>query len=212
MEKRIKLFNRAVQSLLGGALLFGLLFIVSCDNGDDPEPEPYQLPGIYTFNKATLQTELTMPFEILGNPVVLDKGTDITSQMEDGLLAEAPCDNPENGAVELKENKQLFFVCIGEDNEDQTGTWDINSDTTELTMVLSVAVGTLNLKIESLEIDETTDIISGSIANFPITKALLAGFMSGYGLTQEQINDILADVDDTWVATVDVDIEFQKEE
>ncbi len=213
MEKRARLFNRVIKGVFGSSLLLGLLFIVSCDDGGDPEPEPYKLPGIYTFNKAILQTAITMPFELIpGVPITISEGTDITSQMEEGLLAEAPCDDPANGAVELKESYELYFTCIGESNNAKTGTWSINSDTTQLTMVLSVAVGTLNLKIEDLEIDETNDIISGSIANFPINKTLLAGFMSGYGLSEEDIANILATVDDSWTVLVDVDIEFEKVE
>jgi hypothetical protein len=111
MEKRIKLFNRAVQSLLGGALLFGLLFIVSCDNGDDPEPEPYQLPGIYTFNKAILTSGADALADTLNFPVSLIP-TDITDQMASGLLVEAECSNPANGAVELKSDFKLFFYVL----------------------------------------------------------------------------------------------------
>ena len=128
-----------------------------------------------------------------------------------GLLDEAPCTNPENGAVELKSNKQLFFVCIGESNSEQAGTWDVNDDRTELSLILSVAIGTLELTIQDLVINESTDIIGGNISNFPINKTLLAGFMAGFGLTEEQITNILLTVDDNWTVVVDVEIEFKKE-
>jgi len=214
MTKSIEFLTKAASSAVAVMFLLGLLFVAGCDSdSEDPGPELYEIPGVYTFDEAILQTDITMPFELIpGVPIVIPAGTDITEEMADGLLAEAPCDNPENGAVELKENKQLFFVCIGEDNEDQAGTWDINSDTTELTLVLSVEIGTLNLKIEDLEIDETNDIIGGTIGNFPITKALLAGFMAGFGLSEEQIEGILAGVPDNWTVLVDVDIKFKKEE
>ena len=213
MTKKFKFLNGTIRAVLGSSLLLVLLFIVSCDKGgDDPEPEPYPLPGVYTFHKAVLQTEITMPFEIVpGVPIVIPAGRDITDEMAGGLLEEAPCDNPENGAVELKANNELFFTCIGESNELKAGTWDVNSDRTELTLVLSVAIGTLNLKIEDFTIDESNDIIGGTIGGFPITKTLLAGFMSGYGLTEQQITAILAGIDDNWTVLVDVDIEFQKE-
>lgn len=213
MTMNFKFLNATIRTILGSVLLIGLFFVVSCDNGnDDPEPELYPIPGIYTFNEATLQTALVLPIELIpGTPITIAKGTDITDEMKEGLLSEAPCDNPENGAVGLKENKELFFSCIGESNELKAGTWSINSDTTELTLILSVEIGTLNLKIESLEIDETNDIIGGTIGNFPITKSLLVGFMNSYGLTEEQIAGILAGVPDNWTALVDVDIKFQKE-
>jgi hypothetical protein len=213
MTKTFELLKRATATLVSTAFMLGLLFVVSCDDGgDDPEPELYDLSGVYTFNKAILKTEITMPFELVpGFPIKVPANTDITDEMAGGLLEEAPCDNPENGAVELKANNQLFFTCIGEDNAEQAGTWEVNSDSTELTLILSVAVGTLNLKIQELDIDETNDIIGGTIGNFPITKTLLAGFMAGFGLTEQQIEATLAGVDDNWVALVDVEIEFKKE-
>jgi hypothetical protein len=213
MTKKFKFLSGPIRAILGSALLIGLFFVVSCDNGsDDPEPELYPIPGIYTFEEAILQTDLILPIELIpGSPVTIAKGTDITDQMEEGLLAEAPCDNPENGAVELKENKELFFACVGESSEAKAGTWSINSDTTELTLILSVEIGTLNLKIADLEIEASQDIIGGTIANFPITKSLLAGFMAGYGLNEQQIEGILAGVDNNWTALVDVDIKFKKE-
>jgi hypothetical protein len=213
MTKKLKSLSEAMRAILGSSLLLGLVFIVSCDNGDDdPEPEPYPLPGVYTFHEAILQTELTLPIEIIpGTPITIDEGTDITEEMKNGLLAEAPCDDPENGAVELKDTNELFFTCIGESNEAKAGTWSVNSDTTVLTLVLSVEIGTLNLNIQDLDIDESTDIIGGTIGNFPITKALLAGFLSGFGLSEQEIQGLLATVDDNWTVLVDVDIKFKKE-
>jgi hypothetical protein len=213
MIKKFKFFNGSMRATLGSALVIGLFFFVSCDSGSgDPAPELYPLTGVYTFDEAILQTELVLPLvAIPGNPVTIAEGTDITDQMQEGLLAEAPCDNSENGSVELKENKELFFACIGETNEDKAGTWSINSDTTELTLILSVEIGTLQLKIEDFEIDAEQDIIGGTISSFPITKALLPGFLAGYNLSEQQIQGILAGVDDNWTALVDVDIKFKKE-
>jgi hypothetical protein len=73
---------------------------------------------------------------------------------------------------------------------------------------LSVSAGTLPLKIEELKIDETNDVIGGSILNFPITKPLLAGFLTGL----PNAEDILAGIPENTIIFVDVDIEFQKEE
>ena len=208
MTKRFKFLSGAIGTILGSSLLLGLLFIVSCDNGgDDPEPEEYELPGVYTFKKAELTAGAEDIAEALGFPVALIP-TDITTAMADGLLAEAPCTDPENGAVELKADYKLFFTCIGEENEDQAGTWDINSDTTQLDLNLSVSTGNLQLPIKNLEINESTNVISGDITNFPITKTLLAGFLSS--LPEEQQIAILSQIADDITILVDVYIEFQK--
>ncbi|MCG8311041.1 MAG: hypothetical protein MI975_26880 [Cytophagales bacterium] len=199
-KERIK---RAFWTLFTSAFVFGLLFVVSCDNGnDDPEPQLYQLPGVYKFKKAILKSDLEIP----GIPSSLIP-EDITDQLAGGLLAEAPCDDPENGAVELKENKELFFACVGESNELKAGTWDVNNDTTELSLNLSVPQALL-LPITDMEINESTDVISGTIANFPLNKTLIAGFLTA--LTEEQRNAILAGIAENFVVLITVDIEFQK--
>ena len=206
MTKRIEVLEGVIRMLIASSLVFTLFFVISCDNGgDEPEPELYQMPGIYIFNKAILQTTLEIP----GIPFPISKGTDITDEMAGGLLAAAPCDDSNNGAVELKENKELFFTCRTETNELKAGTWNINSDTTELTLNLSVPQA-LSLNISDLEINKTTNIIGGSIANFPLTPDLMAGFLQGSGLTQEQIDAIIAGLPPATL--VDVDIEFQKVE
>jgi hypothetical protein len=205
-----KFFNTAVRTILGSVLLIGLFFVVSCDNGnDEPEPELYELPGVYTFKKAELTSGADAIATALGLPAALIP-TNITDAMASGLLAEAPCKDTDNGAVELKENKELFFACVGEENEEKAGTWSINSDTTQLNLNLSVSTGDLQLPIEELTINESTDVIAGSINNFPITKSLLAGFLAA--LPEEQRNAILAQLADDIVILVGVDIEFQKVE
>ena len=206
MNKRIKFLKSTFRALLASTLIITILFVMSCNNSDDPKPELYDISGVYTFKTATLQTEITIP----GIPIPISKGLDITDELEGGLLAEAPCDNPENGAIELKSNNELFFVCIGEENELKAGTWGINSDTTELSLNLAMPPlpSALQLKISNLVINESTDVIGGTISNFPLNKSLIAGFLAG--LPEVQRDAILAGIDDNYVVLIDVDIEFQK--
>jgi hypothetical protein len=207
MTKKFKYLKGIVGTILASSLMLTLLFIVSCDNGDDePEPELYDISGVYTFASAKLQTPLSVP----GLPVTLPVGYDITDAMSDGLLAEAPCDDPANGAVELRNTKELFFTCMGESNELKSGTWLVNSDTTELDLNLAVSSGNLQLKISDLEINETANTIGGTVANFPITKTLVAGFLSAYDQTTQ--DQILAGIPEDYVQLITVDIVFQKEE
>jgi len=206
MTERTQVIKGTIRILFVSTLIFAILFVVSCDNGNDPEPELYPLPGIYTFNKAILQTTLELP----GIPIPISSGTDITDEMAGGLLAEAPCDDSANGAVELKESKELFFTCIGESNEAKAGTWSINGDTTELSLNMASPPlpSALKLTVEDLVINESTNIIGGSILNFPLTPDLIAGFLQGYGLSQAQIDAIIAGLPPATL--VNVDIEFQK--
>ena len=203
--------KRTIGVLFAGAFVMGLLFMVGCDNeGEDPEPELYDLSGVYIFKEATLQSDITIT---IGIPITVHAGRDITEEMSGGLLAEAPCKDPENGAVELKANNELFFACIGESNEAKAGSWSVDKDRTELTLSLASPPlpSALALKIENLDINETADVIGGSIIKFPLTPDLMLGFLPASmtdGKTQEEL-DVLKLLFDP-VTQVDVFISFQK--
>lgn len=207
MTKIINDLKKTFWVLFTSSLVLGMVFLMSCDDGnDEPEPELYDLSGKYIFESAELTSGAQGIADAIGIPVGLIP-TDITDAMAGGLLAEAPCDDPENGAVELRSDKKLFFTCIGETNELSAGVWDVNGDTTVLTLSLSVPQP-LDLVISNLVIDETNDIIGGAIANFPINKTLLTGFLAD--LPEEQRNAILAGIEEDFVTLITVEIAFKK--
>ena len=213
MTVRKKRFNRVLHSVFASFLVLAVLFVVSCDNGSDdpPEPELYDLSGVYTFKEAKLQTEVTINIGVL--PITVPAGRDITEELSSGLLATAPCKDPENGAVELKASFELFFACIGESNGAKAGSWSVDDDRTELTLSLASPPlpAALALKIENLDINETTDVIGGSIIKFPLTPDLMLGFLPASmtdGKTQEELDALKLLFDP--VTQVDVFISFQK--
>ena len=213
MTERMKNLNRVLRSVIASSLVLAVLFVMSCDSGNDdpPEPELYDLSGVYTFKEATLQSEITI--NIGQFPITVPAGRDITEEMSGGLLAEAPCKDPENGAVELKATNELFFACVGESNEAQAGSWSVNDDRTELTLSLASPPlpAALPLKIENLDINENTDVIGGSIIKFPLTPDLMLGFLPAPltdGKTQEELDALKLLFDP--VTQVDVFIAFQK--
>lgn len=214
MKYELRSFKNVIRTMFLGSCMLGVVFTMSCDNGDDePEPELYDLSGLYIFNEAVLTDGKVEIATALGNPQLAALiPDDITDEMAGGLLAEAPCDNPANGAVELKSNLELFFACLGETNEAKSGTWSVNNDTTELNLNLAVSSGNLQLKISNLVINELTDVIGGSIVNFPITKSLLAGFLVALVPDETTRNGILQGIADDITILVDVDIEFKKVE
>ncbi len=209
MNKIIKFLKVASRSIFASTCIIALFFAMSCDTDSDPEPELYDLSGVYTFKEATLQTKVTINIGVL--PITVPAGRDITAEMAGGLLAEAPCEDSNNGAIELKENHELFFACIGEDVELKAGTWSFDNDAAELDLNLSVSTGNLQLKLEALEIDEVNDVIGGSIVSFPLTPDLMLGFLpASYteGKSEAELEVLKALFDA--VTQVDVDIEFQK--
>ena len=212
MNKRIKFLKSTFRVLLASTLIITILFAMSCDNGsDEPEPELYDLSGVYKFKEAKLQTKVTITIGVF--PITVPAGTDVTDELSDGLLATAPCNDPENGAVELKASNELFFACIGESNEAKAGSWSVDEDRTELTLSLASPPlpAALALKIENLDINETTDVIGGSIIKFPLTPDLMLGFLPASmtdGKTQEELDALKLLFDP--VTQVDVFISFQK--
>ncbi|MDZ7604111.1 MAG: hypothetical protein U5K79_00660 [Cyclobacteriaceae bacterium] len=208
MTLKLNVINATFRRILGVALILSLGFVFSCDNGDDePDPETWVWPGVYTFNKAILQTALTVP----GVPITIPAGSDITAQMAGGLLANAPCTNPANGAVELKSNNKLFFHCLTETNELDAGTWEYKDadKSLDLNMASPPLPAALQLKIQDVTTDLDTDIVAGSITNFPLTKDLVSGMIP---VGTPGRDAIIAGIPDDYVSLIDVDIEFKKVE
>ena len=207
MNKRIKFLKETFRALFASTFIIALLFAVSCDNGGNEEPEPETLAGTYIFNKAVLQTSLILDLG-LAFPIPVAAGKDITNELAGALLAAAPCDDPKNGAVELRETKVLYFTCINEagSTPTQAGVWNENSDLTELDLNLASPPlpNAIQLSLKNLEVKG--DIISGSIKSFPLTPELMAGFL--VGLVDESLIPGL--IENLTTELVDIDIEFKK--
>lgn len=202
-----KIVTKLFSLLILFSFSMGSLFLVSCSDDDQPAPEEYDLSGNYQIQKATLTSGGPQIAAALGVPAALIP-TDITAQMSGAFLGEAPCTNPANGAVNLRSNLELFFVCIGETNQAKTGTWSVNSQRTELSLNLSVSTGNFALVLSDLAINEATDVVGGNLNNFPITKSFLAGFLAG--LPAAQRDAILAGIPNNTVVLINVAIEFKK--
>ena len=206
MNKRIKFIKGTFRTLFASTFIIALLFAMSCDNGgDEPEPEP--LAGTYIFNKAVLQTSLSLDLG-LGFPIPINAGRDITEELAGALLEAAPCADPKNGAVDLRDTKVLYFTCINESGitPTQAGVWNENSDLTELDLNLASPPlpNAIQLSIKNLVV--TGDIISGSITSFPLTPELMAGFLVGL-VDESLIPGLIANLT---TELVDIDIEFKK--
>ena len=139
------------------------LLLVTCEKKKDEEVDP--LVGTYTFTSATFNETVQMktPLGLVSFPPDFDASFFIS----DGLLGAAPCDNSDSAAVELRNDGKTFYVCLGETNEDQMGTWLINTDRTILTLNISNPQP-FSLTISGLNI--TADDFSGTVENFPLPK------------------------------------------
>ncbi len=137
------------------------LFTISCNNDENGDEDP--LVGNYTFTSATFNDTVNVKLE--GYYIQFLPGSDASQFVRNGILKAAPCDDMENAAVDLRADGQNYYICLGETNEEQMGTWVINSDRTILTFNISNPQN-LALIISDLEINETQFV--GTVENFPL--------------------------------------------
>jgi hypothetical protein len=137
------------------------LLLVTCEKKKDEEVDP--LVGTYTFTSATFND--TVHMKLQGLNIVIFPGTDASLFVSEGLLGAAPCDDADNAAVELKSDGKSYYACINETNEEQMGTWLINTERTILTLNISNPQP-FSLTISGLNI--TANAFSGTVENFPL--------------------------------------------
>jgi hypothetical protein len=152
------------KSYISGFIIvvFALL-LATCEKKKDEEVDP--LVGTYTFTSATLND--TVHLKLQGLDITIMPGTDASLFVSEGLLGAAPCDDSTNAAVELKSDGKTYYACRNETNEAQMGTWQINTERTELQLNISNPQA-FQLAISDLNI--TTNSFSGTVENFPLPK------------------------------------------
>ena len=150
------------------------LTINSCDDNNEKEPDP--LVGDYVFSGATFGESVNIVVDDVF--VTFDPGSDASMFVSEGILGAAPCDNSANAGISFREDGTSFYICMGETNESQMGTWIINDSRDVLTLYISNPM-TFALEIGDLDLTETA--ISGTVENFPLplTTAVELGTMFG---------------------------------
>jgi len=158
--------------------------IFSCEEKQD-EIDP--LIGTYEFTSATFNDNVTIIIQQMD--VTFPQGSDATAFISPGLLGAAPCDNPENAVIELKDDGKIYYVCLTEENQEQMGTWSINSDRTTLTLNISNPQ-TFSLTVSDLDIK--TNSFAGTVENFPlpIDASVELGGMLEIGIPNYQVSSV----------------------
>lgn len=178
---RNETLKRILSTTLTLTIILSFAMIFSQCNDDDDVEEAGTLAGTYT-----MQEVIVVQDYLIGDQVIIPSGTDITQAAAGGILSVAPCDDLANGAVELRENGQLFLVCVGETNEVQAGTWEENSSLTTLTLTLSSPPFASNLALTVNEINYTDQTIEGIINPLILTPDTMEDFIPE-GVTPPQV-------------------------
>jgi hypothetical protein len=166
------------------------LLLVTCEKKKDEEVDP--LVGTYTFTSGTFNDTVRMKVPVIGDITIMP-GRNASLLISEGLLGAAPCDDSTNAAVELKSDGKTYYACLNETNEEQMGTWLINTDRTILTLNISNPQP-FSLTITGLQI--TTNSFSGTVENFPLP--VDANFELGVNLPGGGVNYQTSSVDLTF--------------
>ncbi len=194
--KKTMLKKAAGILMFSAALIAMSLYFVNC--GDDGGEEAATLAGKYKFSKAVVSAD------IVYESITIPANTDVTAVMVSALLAEAPCDDPDNAAIDLRTNKQLWYICPPEDNEEQGGTWSESVDLTQMTLNITVDVNGVPTpaSVDVLDIVKTASKFSGKLLNFPIPGPLLQAMYASTGETWPE------DLTPPFVKPASLDVEF----
>ena len=183
-QSKIVLIMKRINFSIG-LIMAAALLLFSCEEKKD---EADELVGSYVFTSATFNESVTIIIQEQNVP--FPAASDASAFVSEGLLGAAPCDDTENAAIELKADGTTFFICLGETNQEQLGTWSINTARTTLTLNISNPQ-TFSLNIVDLEITATS--FSGTVENFPLP--INAGFELGASLPGGLVNYQIASVD-----------------
>lgn len=160
-----------ISKMLKYAGFFALVLIVAMackkdDDGDEnntPAPTPNPMVGTYTFVGATFDEPITVI--VNGDTNNYQAGDDAYIFVGGGLLGAAPCDNADNAALQLREDFTSWYVCQGESNESQQGTWEPLADNTVLKLFIADPADF----VVSIGITELTDTsLKGQILTLPM--------------------------------------------
>jgi len=173
MTNRLEILKRAVTATLLVLLTISISFVFTgCgDDGDSPA-EPETLTGVYQMQKVVTTADYK-----IGEVTIIPSGTDITEMAAGGILAAAPCSNPANAAVDLRDNGSLYLTCVGESGELSAGTWTENSSLTTLSLNLSSPPFPQALQLSVTNITRNATSIVGDINNLILPAEMIADLL-----------------------------------
>lgn len=154
------------------ALTVGLIACKKDDDDDDnnnttPPTFEEKLVGKYVFTSGTFINPVTM-YNVLaaGDTVTFPAGADATLIVASVLLGDSPCANPANTAIEMKDDFSLFYNCMGENTEEQMGTWAADADNKSIALNVSSDLGPIAIPITTVEVDDNG--MTGNIMGLPV--------------------------------------------
>jgi len=148
-------------------ILFALFIIAACTKDTAEELDPptpvSPLVGTYAFIASTFNNPITVV--VNGDTNNYQAGDDAFLFVGGGLLGAAPCDNADNAALQLRADFTSWYVCQGESNESQQGTWEPVADNTVLKLNIA---NPADFVVNIINIDLSNDMLTGTIQALPM--------------------------------------------
>jgi hypothetical protein len=149
-------------------VLMALVVLAACkkddnnDNNDPPTPVN-PLVGTYEFVAATFDQAITVI--VNGDTNHYAVGDNAFLFVGGGLLGAAPCDDEANARLQLRENYTAYYICVGETNESQQGTWAYSEEKNVLTLYIANPADFV-VPITNIVVTDTE--LSGNIPALPM--------------------------------------------
>lgn len=156
--------------------LMALLVIAACKKDDDEDDNtPAQptfeekLVGQYAFTSGTFTQDVTM-YNVMaaGDTVTFPQGSDATLVVSGALMDDSPCDDITNTLLDMRDDYSLFYICTGENNESQMGTWDADETNNTIALNVNSELGPIAVTISDVVFDEPN--LTGTIIGLPVPK------------------------------------------
>lgn len=149
-------------------ILLALLVLAACkkddtDENTDPPAPVNPMVGTYAFIAATFNEPITVV--VNGDTNHYQAGDDAFIFVGGGLLGAAPCDNADNAALQLRADFTSWYVCQGESNEAQQGTWEPVSNNTILKLNIA---NPADFVVSIGDIDLSNNKLTGTIPALPM--------------------------------------------
>jgi len=149
-------------------IFLALVVIGACKRDDDNDdnttpPTVNPLVGTYTFIAATFDNPITVI--INGDTNNYQANDDASLFVGGGLLGAAPCDDSTHAALELRTDFTSWYICQGESNEAQQGTWEALGNNTILKLNIA---NPANFQVGIEEIDLSNNMLRGKIVTMPM--------------------------------------------
>ena len=176
VSKYLLIIRAFTVLILGGVLVI----LSSCDGNEETPVDP--LVGQYKFVSAILTSD-PVP-DVPG----LDAGSNVSDIIGSALFGVVTCTNSANTAIELKQSKELYFVCIGESKEEKGGTWSVNSMQTEFTLNFSSPPFPQPFSLLLTNVNFDGSVLTGYAANVILPSSLVPNAPPGAPIVTFSVN------------------------